>query len=135
MLLYHANRNGTWLQSGEYIAADRATVIIACAASVLYVFTAGWVTYLFVKRILDAANAAHDDEQEEIVLNEAQKKLIESIARYVCLFSIATLTSALTIIVLSGAKWWPENDKHHGQSYFIISGLNTCKCDLFIFTI
>ena len=132
-MVYKTFHNEYWVGSDQYHVINRTAIALGCMSGVFHLFTAAWSVYLFAKNLMDVAVSTFVDDGDkehgnglgEINLNATQKKMIDSIARYVSLFSISTVTSFCTLIVLSGGRWWPEENKRHGQTYMIISGVDS----------
>ena len=119
------------MDSEEFADLNLICKWLASITGIIYVFTAIWTVYLFSMNLLDVANLSEDVAVaenigiEDIKLNNTQIKLIDAIARYVTLFTIATLTSVITLMVLSANKWWPQNTSVHGQVWMIIASVDT----------
>ena len=115
----------------EYLdEISRAATVTGVLCGVFHIITAVWAVYIFSKNLLNVAVSSMDidvcTDVHSVVLNQTQKKMIDSIVRYVGLFSISMVTSCISLVVLSGGKWWPDGNTRgeHVQVYMMVSGID-----------
>ncbi len=126
--VYRSYNIKDWIDSTESIQFNRASLITGSLSGAFYIITAVWAVYIFSQNLMNVAiltSSTDIDYDGDIELNKTQIKMIDSIARYVALFTVSSITSLLAVIILSAGKWWPGSDYRHGQIYMIISGIDT----------
>ena len=105
-----------------------ATQIFAGFGAILYILTAILTVYLFVNSLMNVATSGqdlNDYNSNKKQLNDLQLRFIDSISRYVGLFSIALLTSLVTVTLIALDRWRDAEVDAYGQIISIVANIDT----------
>ena len=100
---------------------------LAASAALFYIVTAVLTVVLFVNSLLNVATSGQDLQEyhsNNKQFNRVQHRLINSVSRYVGLFSIALFTSIVSVTMIFADSWWPEGSHTYGQVTSIVSNID-----------